>query len=254
MAALSVGRIETDDRLPPRGMDKWYDGSAFMVADHLAMTNRHVIERMVNEPSSASGPFTLKARYWLNFGAQAGGGTARRFKIERVVFAGAQVIGNSGELARLDMALLRVGDPEVRGTMKPPPLPLSLEPVRTFQPIAVIGYPAAPRVFTGVGAPPVDYELEDILRRVFDNRFGFKRCASGEIEAAPGLADDLRGGILLHDASTLSGNSGSPVVLLSDGLLRVAALHFKGIPREANYAQVVGKMTTELRNAGVTLP
>jgi V8-like Glu-specific endopeptidase len=254
LAALSVGRIETDDKLPPAGMDKWYDGTAFLVADNLAMTNRHVVERLVNEPSSESGPFTLKARYWLNFGAEAGSQPARRFKIERVVFAGAQVIGKTGDLARLDMALLRVGDSEVKGTVRPQPLPLSLEPVMTFQPIAVIGYPAAPRVFTGVGAPPVDYELEEILRRVFDNRFGFKRCASGEIDDALGLTEDLRGWILQHDASTLSGNSGSPVMLIGNSPLKVAALHFRGIPREANYAHIFGKIATELRNVGVSLP
>jgi hypothetical protein len=253
LAALSVGRVETDDKLPPAGMDKWYEGTAYLVSDNLAMTNRHVIERMVNEPSSETGPFTLKARYWLNFGAQLGGRTARRFKIDRVVFAGPQVIGDTGDLSRLDMALLRIGDAEVTGTSRPAPLPLSVEPVRAFQRVAVIGYPAAPRVFTGVGAPPVDYELEEVLRRVFDNRFGFKRCASGEIDSTVGLPGDIGGWIIQHDASTLSGNSGSPVIPLANGALRVSALHFRGLPREDNYAHVFGKVATELREAGVNV-
>jgi serine protease len=253
-AALSVGRVETDDKLPPAGMDKWYEGTAFLVADILAMTNRHVIERMVNEPSSGGGPFTLKARYWLNFGAQSGGQTPRRFSIDRVVFAGPQVIGAGGDVTRLDLALLQIGAAEIAGTPRPAPLPLSLDEVRTFQPLAVVGYPAAPRVFTGVGAPPVDHELEDVLRRLFDNRFGFKRCASGEIDSAVGFPADTRGWTIQHDASTLSGNSGSPVLLLANGPLRVSALHFSGRPREENFAHVFPRVAAELRDAGVTLP
>ena len=250
-AALSVGRIETDDKLPPTGMDKWYEGTAFLVAENVAMTNRHVIERMVNEAGSDAGPFTLKARYWLNFGAQANGHKARRFKIERVMFAGPRVIGGSGDITRLDMALLRIGPPEVAGTKRPAPLPLSLEPVNTFQPIAVVGYPAAPRIHTGVGHPPVDYELEEVLRRLFDNRFGFKRCASGEVDSAAGFQGDARRWTIQHDASTLSGNSGSPLLLLNNGPVRAGALHFSGRPREQNYAHVFDKLAAELRDAGV---
>ncbi len=252
-AALAVGRVETDARSPPPGADKWFEGTAFMVGPNLAMTNRHVIERMVNEPNSEGPFFTLNTTYWLNFGGQQGT-AARRFLIEDIVFAGSDPIGAGGDLGLLDMALLRIGAPEVAGLASPAILPISARPLSTFEKVAVIGFPAAPPIYAGSGAPPVGYEIEQVLRDVFDSRFGYKRCASGEIDAMAGTyTADVKKWAVKHDASTLAGNSGSPVLLLGGGQLAVSALHFAGKPREANYAHAFSALAAVLRENGVQI-
>lgn len=252
LAGRAVGRVENDFKLPPPGLDKWFEGTAFLVADGLAMTNRHVIERMVNEPMSTTGPFTLKADYWLNFKAQFPATTQLRFKIEGVVFAGDQYIGDGGDITRLDLALLELGSAEKPGDAKPAPLALDMSPLHTFQTIAVIGYPAAPRVYTGIGDPPPGFELPDVLQRLFGGKFGFKRCASGEVEAANGsYPEDTKKWTVKHDASTLGGNSGSPILRLGTATPQVSALHFSGLSRSANYGHVLEKLAADLRAHGV---
>lgn len=247
----SVGRIETDDRLPPPSIDKWYEGTAFMVAPGVAMTNRHVIERMVFENESDSGPFTLRARYWLNFGAEYGGTRQARFAIDGVLYAGDRVIGSGGDLTKLDLALLRVGMAELPGDTQPAPLPLCSKAIPLGAKVALIGYPAAPRIYSGNGIPPADYELESVMRNVFDGRFGYKRCASGQVEAIAGFPTDAQRWTIEHDASTLSGNSGSPVVGVVDGAMQVSALHFSGLPRHANFAHVFETLVGKLEGYGV---
>lgn len=245
--ARSVGRIETDDRMAPPGMDKWYEGTAFMVAPGVAMTNRHVLERIVFENTSDSGPFTLRARYWLNFDAEYGNTQQVRFAIDRILYAGDQVIGSGGDITKLDLALLQIGKPENPGAALPAPLPLTCRAIPQDTKVALIGYPAAPRIYTGNDIPPADYELESVMKNVFDDRFGYKRCASGQVIATPGFPTDNQRWTMQHDASTLSGNSGSPVVGLIDGDLQVSALHFSGLPRQANFAHVFETLTAVLR-------
>ena len=252
--ALSVGRIETDEKSPSPGMDKWYDGTAFLVAGDIAMTNRHVLERMVNEPNSNVGPFTLKANYWLNFDATLNSSQSRRFRIDDVIYAGPEVIGSGGDITRLDLALLKIGNPEIAGTPMPAPLVVNTVPLLKTQKIAVIGYPAAPSIYVGTGTPPVDYELEEVLRDLFDARFGYKRCASGEVDAVAGsFPEDTARWTIKHDASTLSGNSGSPIFTFSDEPLSVSALHFSGTPRVANLGHVFDQITADLKSKGIPI-
>lgn len=250
--AQSVGRVETDDRLAPPGMDKWYEGTAFMVAPGVAMTNRHVLERIVFENDSDSGPFTLRARYWLNFDAEYGDTQQARFAIDGILYAGDQVIGSGGDITKLDLALLQIGKPEKPGVTLPAPLPLTSRAIPLGTKVALIGYPAAPRIYTGNGIPPADYELESVMKNIFDDRFGYKRCASGQVEAIPGFPADKQQWTMEHDASTLSGNSGSPVVSIIDGGMQVSALHFSGLPRHANFAHVFEKLAAVLDPYGLS--
>lgn len=250
-AALAVGRIETDDRPAPGDLDVYYDGTGFLVAQNLIMTNRHVMERMVRNPFT-EGPFTLKYDYWINFDGQLGGGLGRRFAIEEVVYAGEGYIGDGGDFNRLDMALLRIGAPATPAAVQPAPISLSGTAPLKDQKVAVIGFPAAPLIYTGTGVPTANSELEDVLRKVFDMRFGYKRCAAGEVSGIPGsVPNDPKLWVAKHNAPTLGGNSGSPVLTLNGPDCAALALHFYGMPRTANYAYAFDRLEAILAPLGV---
>lgn len=249
-ASLSVGRLESDVRLAPSWTDKWFAGTAFLVGPDLVMTNRHVVQEIVNETSDG-GPFTLNGPYWINFNAEFGAAGRRRVAVKEVVFTGPQVIDGL-DLSRLDMALIRLGAAE-DGAALPAPLAVSAAPVAKGQPVFVTGYPGRPKVQYG-GDPAADAELETVLIDLFDRRFGGKRCASGEIDALPGtFAEDVKRWTVQHDASTLGGNSGSPIMTLVDGGVAVQALHFGGASRIANYGHVFEQAADRLRALGVVL-
>lgn len=238
-ASLSVGRIESDLAAPRSWSDKWYAGTAFLVGDRVAMTNRHVMQGMVRG-SGRSRLHVLNGEYWLNFDAQYGSTGRRRFKVERVVYARPDWVPPQRDFSRLDLALLELGEPEASGLSLPDPLPVSLARPLLCQRVGVIGY---------AGRPEPGPEPE--ILRLFGDRFGYKNCSSGEIDAQPGgLSDDERRWVVQHDASTLVGNSGSPVIdLTSDDM--VLALHFAGEPRVGNFAHVFDQLGEDLQNQGV---
>jgi hypothetical protein len=208
---------------------------------------------MVQNPYS-NGPFTFKYDYWINFDGQLGGGHDRRFRIVEVLYGGDAYIGQGGDFSRLDMALLRLGEPALAGAAQPTKLVLSGSVPKMGNKVAVIGFPAPPHLYTGTGIPPANSELEDVLRKVFDMRFGYKRCAPGEISGEAGtIQNDPKQWIAKHNASTLGGNSGSPVISLATGKFSVSALHFFGLPRTANYAYVFEKLATTLQPFGVNV-
>jgi len=137
------------------------------------------------------------------------------------------------------------------------PRPLSLErdaaraTVGASQPpIYVMGFPAEPIVAEAApGNPPprAGHEYEEVLERLYRNRFGSKRWAPGLVEAGPGqLAADQRSWTMSHDASTLGGNSGSCVVDFQRNGERVVGLHFGGRARVENYAHVMAALRQEL--------
>lgn len=254
-ASLSVGRIETDDLAAPPDADTYYVGTAFLIAPNLAMTNRHVIQEMVRVgDETGEGPFRLAYDYWLNFDGQANGGKGRRVAISRVAYGGEGFIDRDGNVSRLDMALLELGPPENTDFVKPAPLALSSRPPSKGSKLAVIGYPARPAIIAEGETPSAGQELQSVLVNVFDDRFGFKRCAVGSYTAVPaGLSADALGRVVGHDAATLGGNSGSPLIELGTGQSLVSALHFLGEPRKSNYAHSMEKMAQVLSNFHVGL-
>jgi hypothetical protein len=253
-AGPSIGRIESDLRWKQGWMDKWYGGTAFLVAPNLLMTNRHVAQELVNEPASTTGPFSLNGPYWINFEAEFGTPKRRRFKIAGVRWMSQDIIQPQLDISRLDIALLDISDAEDPAQAVPATLPLCLQPPAQGEAVFVTGYPGKPKLATGAQAGP-DTELETVLARLFDNRFAGKRCASGEVDAVPGSwADDVRRWTIKHDASTLNGSSGSPVISLSrGGAPAVLALHFGGESRTANNAQVLDSLRAILEQAGARI-
>lgn len=253
-AALSVCRIETFDLPAPERIDVYYVGTGFLVSPDLVMTNRHVAQHMLENGYDAAGPWTLRDKYWVNFDGQLGG-AGRRFKVDNVEWMGPAPIFDDGDFSGLDMALLRIGIPEHLALTKPAPLAITAARPNKEQKAALIGFPGSAEVYIGEDGPlPPGYELERVLFDLFDNRFGYKRCASGRISSPVGQHPrDTRKWTVAYDLSTLGGNSGSPLLLLGSGPPVVSALHFFGEARKANCGHVFDQLGATLGAFGVPL-
>ena len=107
-----------------------------------------------------------------------------------------------------DFAFLKVERNGAGGHLSPSLRP-STTPVTASQYVATVGYPAADSRIP-------EHEL---MSRLFGDKYNVKRLAPGQVQR---LAD----GLVLHDCSTLGGNSGSPVLALDTG--EVVGLHFGG--------------------------
>lgn len=207
-AIRSVGRIE----IPPLGIP--HVGTAWMLTDDLAITNRHVA--LTFAAASGTGRFgflttpigqSLAGR--VDFRAEAAQTAPFEVDIVEIVY-----VSEATDDAP-DIALLRLGSPT--GVPLPPPIELSSAELKLGQVIAAIGYPAQdPR------NPAADQA------RIFGGLFDIKRLAPGEIT---GFFD---GDLLSHDATTLGGSSGSVIVDVASG--QAVGLHFAGVYETANYA------------------
>jgi endonuclease G len=115
-----------------------------------------------------------------------------------------------------DLAFLRI-DGRAGNRPLAPPIALNTTRLSREQQVAVIGYPAR------------DSRVPDqrLMHAIFGDVFDTKRLAPGQVTGT-------QPGILLHDCSTLGGNSGSVVLDLITG--QAVGLHFAGRFLEANYA------------------
>jgi endonuclease G, mitochondrial len=80
-----------------------------------------------------------------------------------------------------------------------------------------------------IGFPARDYRVPDLalMAEIFGQVFDCKRVAPGQVRKT-------ESGLLMHDCSTLGGNSGSVVLDLATGL--AVGLHFRGRFLDTNYA------------------
>lgn len=122
-----------------------------------------------------------------------------------------------------DVAFLRI-----KGTCNRKPLTLAISDATKDQKIGVIGYPTVP------------HDTPQTMTLVFDNIFGVKRMSPGLV--LQNVADN----IFFHDASTLRGSSGSPVLDLKTG--HVVGLHYFGEVGCKNYAVAVSHLNTLISN------
>ena len=164
-------------------------GTGFLVSAGLLVTNRHVLDVL-----SRGTNLLEKGQAVVRFKYEYGSGEDEKpVDILRVVAVHPQ----------LDLALLEVG-----GTAARRPLEVEEEAVEVGHPVVVVGYP-----------------LEDTKRNplflnvLFKDIYGVKRGAPGEVA---GHAPQT----LMHDCSTVGGNSGSPVFSMRTG--RVVGIHREG--------------------------
>jgi endonuclease G len=206
-AAGAVGRIDVIG-LP--GVP--YAGTGWLVEKNTILTNRHVALAFSRRTGrgyalrKGSGGRPMAAS--INFLEEAG-------RAERLEFPIVEVLHIEDD-AGPDFALLRVEDRSGRNVLAPA-IPLTTSRVRPEQQVAVIGYPAR------------DSRVPDeqLLQSIFGDVYDKKRLAPGQVTKA-------QRDVLLHDCSTLGGNSGSVLVDLATG--QAVGLHFAGRFLETNYA------------------
>jgi endonuclease G, mitochondrial len=201
-----VGRVEIVSSLPP------YIGTAWMVTQEIAVTNRHVALDFARRRGNGWGirrnPIGQEYRVRVDF---------KEEYLQTIPFEADLIeILYISELddTQPDLAFVRLRS---SGPPLPPPIPLFDGELREKQTVAVIGYPAEdPRN----GAADQS--------RIFANIFDVKRLAPGEIT---GVADSF---VFTHDCTTLGGNSGSVIVDVETGT--AVGLHFAGEYLLDNYA------------------
>jgi S1-C subfamily serine protease len=180
-------------------------GTCFQIDDERVLTNRHVLDQL------SRGTRQL----------QPGMGVVR-FQKEYDDFrrdAPVAITGLAGIHTRLDAAMLCIEkrpDVKVFEWRKKPP--------RQDTDVVVVGYPAEDK-----------YNNPLFIEQIFQNRYEVLR-------AAPGMVVETATARFQHDASTLQGNSGSPVLELRTA--RVIGLHVGGAFLWSNEA-VGGKTLAE---------
>ena len=222
-AIPSIGRIELPGHptLP-------YGGTGFVVGERMLMTNRHVAEIFTSGLGLKDLLFRPGVSAGIDFLQELGSGPGQVLRVRSV-----QIIH-----PYWDMALL-----EVDGLSGHAPLVLSTVAVEdlTGREIVVVGYPALD--------PRNDIALQN---RIFRNAFGVKRLQPGKINGNSNT-DSYEHDVdaLMHDSSTLGGNSGS--ALVDTGTGNVVGLHFGGRYLESNYAVPTHEMARDRRVASLGL-
>ena len=219
-AIRSVGRVN----LQNHPTYPWV-GTAWMVSEDIAITNRHVGMEFARKKGRAYefikgvGSVTVSAS--INFREEYGLGPGRQILVEKVLY-----IADTAERFA-DVSLLKLK----KGTL-PDPIELYDQKPVLHQKIVVIGYPANdPRN----PAPAVT--------RIFGNIFEVKRFSPGEVSGG------VSGFTFTHDSSTLGGNSGSAVIDVDSG--KAVGLHFAGSFRQANYAVASSELKRLLKSLRV---
>ncbi|MFD0168580.1 trypsin-like serine peptidase [Streptomyces decoyicus] len=224
-ASLSrVGRVELSGHL---SLD-WL-GTAFLVGPDVVMTNRHVAAEFARGDGTGW-TFQQGIGARLDMGEEYGGPDAES---GGPAYDVVEVLGIHEDV---DLALLRVAP--TAGAALPAPLAVAADAPADLpgRPVYCVGYPA----YDGRRNEP------ESMRRIFMDIYNVKRLQPG---TATELVPDRS--VIKHDCSTLGGNSGSPVIDLTDH--RVLGLHFGGRYGFGNYAVPLWQLVDDplLDRAGI---
>lgn len=215
--ASCVGRVE---------LGEMHVGTAFLVAPTIALTNRHVAQEIARFDA---GQIEIRNGINLDFGREEwnGGKSYDRRSVDAVLFAGKDPIVKPIDHKKLDLAILRVSASTLGGSEAQRCRPLSDMTKAEFGDagsVAAIGYPAKPDRY-------VPQELKSkfavVLRQLLEGEGGAKRFAPGR-PVTDGDQSNLADWTIMHDASTISGNSGSPVAVLGAGTVATVGIHYGG--------------------------
>jgi len=206
----SVGRIEfLNFRLA-------WGGTGWVIAqsgpDRMVVTNRHVASLVAKRAVEGRGvfmrdPSQVKYKASIDFKEEflAMPGQGSTFTVLEIPYL--------ADTTAPDVALLRITGPNL-----PAVLPLAPTEAAVGDLVALIGYPAYD-----------DRNDDQAMSQYFRDLYNVKRYAPGKVMQA------LSAGVVLrHDCTSLGGNSGSPLIRLSDGA--VVGLHFSGVYGVANRA------------------
>lgn len=205
----SVGRVEIVD--DPTG--RTHVGTGFVAAPGVIATNRHVVAKFAAADDRGTWRLLPEVRVRIDFAEELDAvSEPLEFEVTKVLSVGA------GD--RRDLAFLGVRRRSAEGRRLPQPLPLSAAPsVRKGSAAYVVGYPAF---------DPANNSVFDV-EAVFAGKYDVKRLQPGYVMGVRSRSLDL-----MHDCSTLGGNSGSCLVELRSGA--VVGIHRQGVARVANYA------------------
>jgi len=226
-AAKAVGRIELKN-----DPDFAWVGTGWLVEKDVIVTNRHV----ANVFSEANGQgFVFK---------QGIGGKTKEASIDFLEEAGREeelifsvkCVLHIEPTGGPDMAFLKVDIDNQQHLAEP--IVLAKGPAVLNTQIVVIGYPAS------------DSRIPDhqLMLDIFGNVYDKKRLAPGQVIGSTDRE-------LLHDCSTLGGNSGSVVLELSSG--EAVGLHFAGRFLEKNFAvpaPVIAERLNQFKSGLLTRP
>ena len=247
-AVAAIGRVE-----PAGATGNSFFGTCWVVdrTAGLALTNLHVLHAMRKRLPHAIAPtgsgFRVFDGAFVDFRAETDSAEERRFRVVEAFPSGVE----GQNFARLDAAVLRL-EPLPDGPSElPEAITVSASPngpLGRFDSCCVVGYPGRPENITGV-VDGVDWGW--VNRTLFGRLYGVKRLAPGVVHKPLGsLPDDTREWVFGHDATTLGGNSGSPMLTWDDTSF---GLHFAGITMDTNCAHGISAIATQLAALGVPL-
>lgn len=253
-AVDSVGRIE-----PANGSHNRYVGTGFLISESrdgdcgVVMTNWHVVREMQNgsaDWSQRGGKIYFTTQFHVDFDGSENRIAERR---ARVLNARAHPAPSAVGGSRLDIALLDVDLTPVRSNLSGRPA-LSVAPIKSNYdmkhsresdcPVIVIGFPLR----TGKLGVHGGVDWTKLIEDIFGNDFGFKRASPGLMTHPVGHVEpslDPMKWTVGHDASTLKGSSGSPVIS-ADGS-GAFAVHFSGADLQVNYAHSLHDSQLEIK-------
>jgi glutamyl endopeptidase len=250
----ATGRVLRNGKVDP---DSVY-GTAWMIAPGLVATAQHVLELMA-EFDAASGSWLLKRGFTVDFSIEDGRAPDpnKRYRVAGVELPSEDMINNMLDLGNLDIAVLRLAENNLAAMPAPISLSSTAQSLDDEAKLYVIGHP---RRFVGswiaeteaAAAANSNLIFRGILEQLLGNSFGVKRFSPGVVEMVPGtMPNDIHKRVLSHDASTLEGNSGGPVLDLTNMPDRAIGLHFGGGARKRNFALSVPDIQQHLTLPGV---
>lgn len=200
-----------------------YLGTGWMIDEGVMVTNRHVAEvfsaRIGNNFDFKRDVSGERYRARVDFRREHERTAEWQAKISEIVF-----LEEAGGV-RPDMALIRL---DSGGAVLPAPIALDDANPEFDTDIAVIGYPAEDSRNDAFS-----------MKKIFGGVYNVKRLSPGKVRGV-----DFDGKRLIHDCTTLGGNSGSVVINLNTG--KACGLHFSGNYRVNNYAVSVGWLKSRL--------
>jgi len=247
--AAAVGRIGPQNQ---SALD--YSGTGWLVDDQqgIVLTNWHVLRDLLTRhpaafTATATGFKIQKNAVTIDFCGESGSVVKKRFQLVEATPSG---IDGKG-LACLDAAVFKLGK-SIDGAPLPSAIPVSADldgPQGTMSSLCLIGFPFRPEQTSGTGNG-VNWDW--VTGTLFGNRFGLKRLAPG-VACRPlgSITGDKQLWVFGHDATTLGGNSGSPLLAWRDADFAGFGLHFGGRTVDTNVAHAIGQCKEPLRKIGV---
>jgi hypothetical protein len=215
-AASGTGGLFVD--APVTGNTRWLQGTVWLIGSDRVVTNRHVLLSQTAERLINVGDSELDAKVRAGFHLDIEFAADDRSPAKPTPRQVKSVLYVSKESDPVDVAVL------------------AIEPITELAPLklAEAGEKPPENLFV-VGHPGLSLYLPDDVRAVFGKPDGKKRVSFGKLMAVTQAGTEI-----LHDASTVGGYSGAPVVGIRSGL--VAGLHFYGDPASGNIAVSAGAL------------